>query len=48
MPIASFCERLPNVISKWAVLSDGLLWFLWLEFKTMSQLIVLEAVGVVK
>ena len=34
------------IISKCAALSDLLLWFLWIEFKVMGQLIGIILVGV--
>ena len=34
------------IITEWADLSDGLLWFLLLEFKVADQLIGLQSVGV--
>ena len=35
------------IISEWAPLSDGLLWFLWKKFIVTGQFICLASVGVI-
>ena len=43
--ITSVCGYLRFIISKWASLSDGLLWLLLIAFKVTGQLIGLGSVG---
>ena len=43
LPFVGGC---PFIISQWVPMSDELLWFLWIEFKVMCQLISLGSVGV--
>ena len=35
--ITDFCENFLFIIREWALLCDGLLWFMWIEFQASND-----------